>query len=176
MGRSRNDTASDVQNGRHGQPCKSALHAGWVRSCLQDKSGRTNQACDWPTRTCNASGSRADCAAAGYRVKAGLPCERWLECNECVFRVRLALRLSLSLFLSYPSSSLPFLSLFFPFLSIFLITLPSLPFSLLLFTFAFVSFLSLVPLFNFYIINRDRFSNDPLATQTTIIFIILNRL
>lgn len=96
MGRSRNDTTPDLQNGRHGQPCKSVLHAGWVRSCLQDKSGRTNRACDWPTRTCNASGSRADCAAAGYRVKAGLPCERWLECNERVFRARLALHLSFS--------------------------------------------------------------------------------
>lgn len=105
MGRSRNDATSDVQNGRHGQSCKSALHAGWVRSCLQDKSGRTNQACDWPMRTCNASGSRADCAAAGYRVKAGLPCERWLKCNERVFRVRLALHLSLSL--SFLSSFLP---------------------------------------------------------------------
>lgn len=38
--------------------------AGWVRSCLQDESGRTNRACDWPTRTCNASGSRADCAVS----------------------------------------------------------------------------------------------------------------
>lgn len=125
MERSRNDTTSNVQNSHHRQSCKSALHAGWVRSCLQDKSGRTNQACDWPTRTCNASGSRADCAAAGYRVKAGLPCERWLECNERVFRVRLALHLSLSLsfflflffilytlylslFLLYPNFLLPF--------------------------------------------------------------------
>lgn len=38
--------------------------AGWVRSCLQDESGRTNRACDWPARTCNASGSRADCAVS----------------------------------------------------------------------------------------------------------------
>ena len=136
IGRSRNDTTSNVENGRHGQSCKSALHAGWVRSCLQDKSGRTNQACDWPTRTCNASGSRADCAAAGYRVKAGLPCERWLECNEHVFRLRLG---PTSLFsLSLPLSLLFHLPLFALFLSlaIFVFTLPSFspstsPFSLL---------------------------------------------
>lgn len=49
--------------------------AGWVRSCLQDESGRTNRACDWPARTCNASGSaRTVPCRAGYRVKAGLPC------------------------------------------------------------------------------------------------------
>lgn len=108
MGRSRNDTTPDLQNARLGQPCKSVLHAGWVRSCLQDKSGRTNRACDWPTRTCNASGSRADCAAAGYRVKAGLPCERWLECNERVFRARLALHFSFSVSLIFPlHSSVP---------------------------------------------------------------------
>lgn len=164
MGRSRNDTTSNVENGRHRQSCKSALHAGWVRSCLQDKSGRTNQACDWPTRTCNASGSRADCAAAGYRVKAGLPCERWLECNGQWARFSAAFRPYVSLFLSlfpflfftisllffslfllfaifvfilclFSSSILPFLFYLFFFLSI------SLSFSLFLFSFAFLRFL-----------------------------------
>lgn len=123
---------------------KSALHAGWVRSCLQDKSGRTNQACDWPTRTCNASGSRADCAAAGYRVKAGLPCERWLECNGHVFRLRLG-STSLSSLSLFPSRSLsilfylPLFALFFS-LAIFVFTLPSFsPFTSPLFSSAFSS-------------------------------------
>lgn len=38
--------------------------AGWVRPCLQDESGRTKRPCDWPTHTCNASGSRADCVVS----------------------------------------------------------------------------------------------------------------
>lgn len=152
MGRSRNDTTSNVENGRHRQSCKSALHAGWVRSCLQDKSGRTNQACDWPTRTCNASGSRADCAAAGYRVKAGLPCERWLECNgqwarfSAAFRPYVSLSLSFSFSLLYhiPSlSSLPplcYLCLYLMLIFFFHFTFSLLPFFLSLYLSLFLSF------------------------------------
>lgn len=55
--------------------------AGWVRSCLQDESGRTNRACDWPARTCNASDSRADCAVScrlSGQSRASLPARgRW---------------------------------------------------------------------------------------------------
>lgn len=152
MGRSRNDTTSNVQNSRHRQSCKSALHAGWVRSCLQDKSGRTNQACDWPTRTCNASGSRADCAAAGYRVKAGLPCERWLECNERVFRVRLALHLPLCLFSLFSCFSFLFSTLFI-YLYFYFILIFFFHFNLL-FCFFFSLFASLRFFVNFLVVNN----------------------
>lgn len=64
-----------------------------MRSCLQDESGRTNRACDWPARTCNASGSRADCAVSRRlpgQSRASLPAreESRSECDGRVFRLR----------------------------------------------------------------------------------------